>query len=491
MPEQQPIRKNKGVTKTERYLKRLCDKTFLSLWSYPSVYTDKRESLSPQGKELCDLLVVFENNIIIFSDKQCSFPRTGNLELDWNRWYRKAVLQSAKQAWGAERWIRKFPDRIFLDNKCTVPFPIKMPDGADMKIHIVIVAHEVSARCREAYGGSGSLMSRYSVPKEMMNLPFVISDIDKSKTFIHVLDDTTLDVILKNNNTVSDLLSYLTKKEKFLRSETSVIISGEEDLLAYYLQGLNDQGEHDFVVDKEYRSILLSEGGWEEFQNNPRRIAQIEAEKVSYFWDALIERFSGHVLDGTQYFSLPSGVHSAEQVLKFLAREPRLHRRFLSKRFLEFVQQAPLEKSSKRYLLPQKLGEPHYVFLLFPRLENDSEDHYREMRRNTLVAYCMALKNRIPEAMHIVGIATETGINSMSSEDAIYFDVREWSDELRQKTKEMMADLNIPYDLPSPKYATEKEYPLLETIKADPFKNPRNKLCPCGSGKKYKKCHGK
>jgi uncharacterized protein YecA (UPF0149 family) len=37
------------------------------------------------------------------------------------------------------------------------------------------------------------------------------------------------------------------------------------------------------------------------------------------------------------------------------------------------------------------------------------------------------------------------------------------------------------------------EYPVVEPKQrvAAPEPNPRNKACPCGSGKKYKKCCGK
>lgn len=58
-----------GITASERYLKKLCDRTFLSLWSYPNVYRDQSGASKGEGKEVCDLLVVFENHVIIFSDK--------------------------------------------------------------------------------------------------------------------------------------------------------------------------------------------------------------------------------------------------------------------------------------------------------------------------------------------------------------------------------------------------------------------------------------
>ena len=89
-----PISRPEGVTATERYLKRLCDQTFLSLWSYSGVYRDQR-STRQQGNEVCDLLVVFDDDLIIFSDKACAFPESGSLEQDWARWFRKAIKKSA------------------------------------------------------------------------------------------------------------------------------------------------------------------------------------------------------------------------------------------------------------------------------------------------------------------------------------------------------------------------------------------------------------
>jgi hypothetical protein len=57
----------KGVTETERLLARLAQRTFLSVWSYANVYRDQRASpTSIVGKELCDLLVIFRNHIVIF-----------------------------------------------------------------------------------------------------------------------------------------------------------------------------------------------------------------------------------------------------------------------------------------------------------------------------------------------------------------------------------------------------------------------------------------
>ena len=84
-----------GVTSSERYLKILCDLSFLSLWSYSNVY-------GKIAKELCDLLVVVGDEIIIFSDKTCQFPESDDIILDWSRWFRRAIENSAKQVWGSK-----------------------------------------------------------------------------------------------------------------------------------------------------------------------------------------------------------------------------------------------------------------------------------------------------------------------------------------------------------------------------------------------------
>ena len=87
------------VTPSEGYLRKLCKRTFLSLWSYPNPFRDQAGG-AQDGKEICDLLVVFENDVIIFSDKHCEFPNSADLDLDWARWYRRAVEKSARQLVG-------------------------------------------------------------------------------------------------------------------------------------------------------------------------------------------------------------------------------------------------------------------------------------------------------------------------------------------------------------------------------------------------------
>jgi hypothetical protein len=86
-------RRSAGVNQSERYLARLCRKTFLTSWSYPNLYrAERRPDGSVQAKEVRDLLVVFENDVLIFSDKDVVFAKSDDIHKDWARWYRRSEM---------------------------------------------------------------------------------------------------------------------------------------------------------------------------------------------------------------------------------------------------------------------------------------------------------------------------------------------------------------------------------------------------------------
>lgn len=71
------VEKSDGLTTSERKLAILGNHTFLRLWSYPNPY-----KMQLGRKELCDLLIVFDNHIFIFSDKDCKYGKSGNSLVD-------------------------------------------------------------------------------------------------------------------------------------------------------------------------------------------------------------------------------------------------------------------------------------------------------------------------------------------------------------------------------------------------------------------------
>ena len=86
-----------GLTKSEKFVVRLCERAFLRLWSHPN-------PIGKKGKELCDCLVVCGPHIIIISVKDIEYKDTGD-RTGYDRWVKSAIENSADQIFGAERWL--------------------------------------------------------------------------------------------------------------------------------------------------------------------------------------------------------------------------------------------------------------------------------------------------------------------------------------------------------------------------------------------------
>jgi hypothetical protein len=329
--------------------------------------------------------------------------------------------------------------------------------------------------------------------QEMHTKPFCVGDLDPHSTLIHILDDDSLRTLMTTRDTISDFVAYLSKRAKLFRGKTKIRATGEEQLLAIYLKELNAKGEHDFVFPttrgKPPDQIFLAEGHWEDFQNSRERLAQLARDKISYLWDGLIEKFSTHALKGDQYFVTGGGIKDTEKVLRFMAREPRWKRSHYSQVIGNMLKTTSATQQRLRVLQTTEPGDPYYVFLLFP-IPNDPSvtyEKYREVRRAVLEACCKIVRLRYPEAKDIVGIATESGFDGGGrSEDAIYFDAREWNAGAEVEAKELQAKLGI-LQKPIRRNFNVTEYPEIP-VPGMKLKNPRNKPCPCGSGKKYKHC---
>lgn len=501
-PSSRAVPRADGVTESERYLKTLCDRTFLSLWSYPAVYRDQGLQGKGDGKEVCDLLVVFENHVIVFSDKDCAFPDSGDLAKDWSRWFRKAVNKSADQVWGAERWIRDHPNRLYVDRACEHEFPIDLPAPGEAIFHRIVVAHDSAARCRREFGGgSGSLILDTTVAGPAHHeagrhgvQPFRIGDSDPAKGYVHVLDDTTLDIVLETLDTITDFVEYLTKKEAFMRGDRAVMAAGEEDLLAFYLSDIDENEQHAFVVPSDVNAVFVDEGHWERFARHPQRLAQVEANGVSYAWDALIEQFNKHIVDRTQYYTSHDSVRVSEKIVRLLARETRTRRRMLATGLLEVVaDELPEQGRRSRHLPPLRLGDTCYVFLTLWHPREVIYEDFRKVRRKLLNAYCMVLKTMYPDAEDIVGIATEDRTTVSRSEDVVYLDASYWNDALQAEALSLREEFDIMHELKRTDFRVQ-EYP--DTPTQSPAApramkgRDRNLPCPCGSGRKFKKCCG-
>jgi hypothetical protein len=442
-----------GSNLSERALAKLGRHTFLSLWSYPNVM---RREPQPNGgvisKEVADLVVVFGDEVIIFSDKDCGFPSSGKLDIDWARWYRRAVAPSAKQLWGAERWIRSHPDGLFIDAHCKVPFPIPLPESSRMRVHRVLIAHGASRPCIRALGGNGTLMlipgligGSHCLPRDEGGVPFAVGRVDASQPFIHILDDASLDLLMSTLDTVADFVTYLRKKETLFESGRLSMATGEEALLGWYLASMEGK-EHEFVVPADQQSTFsVDESWWTRPLHIRQRRIRDAANRVSYLWDENIELFAKHFRAGTSDH-LEGGMQTPadfERCLRFFAREDRTRRRLLAKFLVEMNETTPPDMRRLRVVQPSTEGDPYWVLLLVPFSHDVEYRQYRDTRREYL-GWCMQVtKLRFPEALDIVGFATETGRGSAGSEDAAYYDARSWVEEDRKQAMWLQQKLSI------------------------------------------------
>jgi hypothetical protein len=263
---------------------------------------------------------------------------------------------------------------------------------------------------------------------------------------VHVFDDTTLDIVMQTLDTITDFVAYLTKKERFLTGFPAVFAAGEEELLAYYLAKLNDRGEHDLVVPPDMTAVVVDEGRWEHFVNSPKRHAQLDADRISYAWDALVEVFAKHLLGGTQFFSThPGNISEQEKAFRFLAREPRTRRRLLATALRGILEKTSPTGMGVRVITQSWEGDPYYVFLIVPRWEGMPEAEYREGRHKVLGAYCAVGKVQYPDARFITGFATETGHrdDESRSEDLVYLDTTDWTPEQEAEARSLQQDFGL------------------------------------------------
>jgi hypothetical protein len=231
---------------------------------------------------------------------------------------------------------------------------------------------------------------------------------DMDRPFVHVLEDESLDILLTTCDTIADFVEYLRWKEALLLSakvrNINVLYCGEEDLLANYLLSTNDGG-HGFVLpDQPLDVFYLDEGDWKDFLKSPQRAAQIEANKDSYFWDYLIEKFCKNILEGTSYDRATPFIADREKSVRMLAREPRTRRRILARGLIGILRKTPPNVRAVRVALPDRKTDPYYCFLLLPRFDTIPDDTYRQIRGQQLEALIRVTKLVYPEALDIIGL---------------------------------------------------------------------------------------
>lgn len=503
----------KGFTQEELFLNKLATDSFLNFWSWPNLFRDQGDSSRQgDGKEICDLTVIFGNDVILFSDKRIEFNRTKEVKLAWSRWARGAIRDSVKQIRGARRWISMHPDRIFTDTKCTQRIPMAVPAKEDIQFHNIVVCHGIEDILREH--NSESSFSFDSSIKDSSHwdfkscTPFCIGQIFEGN-FVHVFNESTIEIVLCEFDTAADFIEYLKQRELLLSSEKTVLAKSESDIIQLFYENYDDEaGKRLIWSDPNMQAadkILIDKGGIQRLYEKVAYQEKKAADRISYFWDHLIESFSFHVLNDSAIFRTWKTPSDIEPGVRQMAATSRFERRVLSETFFEIYQKTQPEQRGTRLSKDPTNPAIAYLFFILPFAKSfKSNDQYREIRRSMLQDYCRINKYLDPSIQSIIGIACKTReFNEemdytffAEGQDFIFIEFFEWGELEHEAAKEvyeeyvanrLFAKRTVHHGelFEFPSQGADKTLRKLHMSGAD-----RNKPCLCGSGKKMKKCCG-
>jgi len=378
----------------ENFIYDLAQKSFLTDWCYMNPKWD-------DGKELCDLLVVFGEIAIIWQIKDLKRHDNG-------KYNQAEVDKNLRQLLGAKRKLFDLREKIVLENPRR---GIEEFDPTKIK-NIYLIS---------ALVGEGE--NYYEFVKKI-----------KDKT-VHILDRKSTEILLNELDTINDFIGYLKEKERFLSSDIKMDISGgEEELLAYYL--IN---ERNFKKLEGNSYIIIQEGCWKDLINKPEFLAKKEEDRISYFWDFLIDK--AHLSKEKNY----------ETVAREMAKLNRFERRLKSKGFFEGQVKANLNKENIFYrrTIPEK-GITYCFFY--------SKIPDREIRKNRLTEICFATRGYFKENQKVLGIATELEMLSKHSFEFCFLDFPEWTEKEEKISEEIKEKLSLFKNQEEVRF-TEEEYP--------------------------------
>ncbi|QBA40746.1 hypothetical protein D8675_23060 [Enterobacter roggenkampii] len=259
--------------------------------------------------------------------------------------------------------------------------------------------------------------------------------------FVHVFDELTLDILLKELDTAADFVNYLTKKEKYLSTkDVGFVICGEEELLAHYLMHPLDNYEgFSFPSVPSFKEMVcIDEGAWRNFYESDAYSSWKKFNEISYEWDRLIESQTSHIKHGSAAVLKNSDIsmndiQAHELVLRAMADEGRATRQVLASNYNLILRNETTDDRIVRTIIMPNRRNRAYIILVLKFDSSIDYYEYRELRRASLIGFCRACRLRQEGVDEVIGIASEQLDSSFTTQDFILmnFEVK-----LTQKEKE-------------------------------------------------------
>ncbi|WOE42068.1 hypothetical protein [Acinetobacter chinensis] len=402
------INRDTSFTESEKLVNELGTKSFLRFWTWPNLFRDQEN-----GKEICDLIIVFGNDLLLISDKKIEFNTAKDINIEWKRWYKKAISKSFAQTKGAERWIREFPNRLFIDKGCTKSFPINF-DITKAKFHHILVTHGLEEFLEEKLGYPSLQFTNNADLGDQE--PFKIGLINKDDPFVHVFTEKTLSDCLGHFDTAYDFLDYLKIRKSFFKIDKNLYLNAEGDLISLWYESYDESNNsRNIFINEKLTSdpIHISYPKFSEFITRKDFIRKKEYEKNSYIWDQLIESFSFHILNGTSVGTENwSEIHEIESKIRIMAQTNRFQRRLLGEGFIDMFYKFK-NKRGTRAILVDELNQV-FLFFCLPFLQEfrGNTETYRDIRRQMLTDYAYIYKYLQPTLRSLVLIGFRSAIDN-------------------------------------------------------------------------------
>lgn len=359
---------------TEQFVYEVCKKTFLSLWSYAN-------PLGKKDKELCDILIVSEPNIIIISVKDIKITNSGDEDVDIKRWTKKAIDKSVSQLYGAKRWLHYAKYVIKSDGTRGLQLPPRLERNY--------------YRLSVSIGGEG-------------RVPILSGDYGQGN--VHIFDESAFSIILRELDTISDFVAYLVAIESFGESGGQFWINsgGQEDLLGYYLTRNRQFDEASLVI--------VDDDIWNNFISSFEYKSRSLADEVSYIWDNLIEMITEEIPELTKSYIRLKDI---ELVVRIMSQESRFSRRVLGKHFSEFVG----SKKFRSRILPSAT-QSTVIYVILNSYDEKPEDVMKE-----LDIRCFIARGLSPITKKVIGIAMyQSEFKQGFAVGLLYLDKPQWTD---------------------------------------------------------------
>lgn len=376
--------------------------------------------------------MIFGSDLVVCSDKSIAYDEGIDPALAWSRWFRRSIQHGLAQVDGAVRWLRDFPDRVYRDSQCSEKLDAIPSTG--QTFHRIVIANGIRATCQKVHRleepGGLRVDTKLRTIEEMDKTPLTVGLLPSSTGFVHVFDETALQLVLSELDTARDFIDYLKRRESFLTSKSRIRYASEEQLLAIYLTTVNEDGEHDFVLPENvrpYDSITFSSDFWPELRESKEYASRRNANKVSYFWDAMLERF----LKNSQAFSnRPSADISLEKINLFylLASTSRFHRRMLCEGWLALCQSDSDRPIRTAVNYSANYPECAFLFVCLYNLEQNLALQDADYRARYFGQWAYAIKVQFPRSARVAAV-----IQSMDPafpfEDMFVYQTEPWTDE--------------------------------------------------------------